>query len=72
MLGEPGIAVGRFEPLAAGPAKDKRRIASPVEEEQRLLPGGDGLVQRLLQALAEQRLVAPVQLQAEIDHFDRG
>ena len=38
VLDQPGRAVGALEAVAAGPAQRQRRIAAPVEEQQRLLP----------------------------------
>ena len=37
VLDQPRRAVGAFEPMPAGAAERERRIAAPVEEEQRLL-----------------------------------
>ena len=37
VLHEPGRAVRAFVAMGAGPAEGERRIAAPVEEEQRLL-----------------------------------
>ena len=46
MLDQPGRAVGALEAMAAGAAERERRIAAPVEEQQRLLAAR----QRLLDA----------------------
>src|SRR5690606_11460231 len=64
---ERNVAEGADQAVAAILAQHDRRQPAPAEEEERLLPGGDGLVQRFLQAFAEQGLIAPVQFQAEIN-----
>ncbi len=60
MLGEPGIRIRRFQPLAARPAEHERRIAAAVEEEQRLFLVG----QRLLDGLRELRRDPAASLEA--------
>src|SRR5207245_1768050 len=42
MLDQPGSAAGALKAMAAGPAQGQRRVAAPVEKEQRLLPGLKG------------------------------
>ena len=42
VLDQPGGAVRALEAMAAGPAQRQRRIAAPVEEEQRLLAARRG------------------------------
>ena len=39
VLHQPGRAVGALEAMAAGAAERQRRVAAPVEEQQRLLAG---------------------------------
>jgi hypothetical protein len=47
MLDQPGRALRAFDALAAGAAQRDRRIAAAIEEQQRLLAGRQGLLDRL-------------------------
>ena len=70
VLDQPGRAVGALEAVAAGAAERQRRIAAPVEEQQRLFVPlerlGDRLDQRRRQEAAALRLVV-----AQVDRLDR-
>ena len=46
VLDQPGAAIRALKAMTAGAAQGQRRIAPPVQEQQRLLPGGEGLGQR--------------------------
>ena len=41
MVDQPGAAVRAAQPMAAGPAQGERRKAAPIEEQERLLAGGE-------------------------------
>ena len=47
VLDQPGGAVRALEAMAAGAAKGQRRVAAPVEEQQRLFAGGKARRDRL-------------------------
>ncbi len=70
VLDEPGCAIRTLEAMPAGAAERQRRIAAPVEKEQRLLAGGkrlaDGGGQRRRKPFSARRRHAP-----QIDRFDR-
>ena len=71
VLDQPGRAIGAFEPMAAGAAERQRRIAAPVEEEQRLLAA---LARRLDARDRLRRQPAPARraLALEVDGRDLG
>src|SRR4051794_32828139 len=62
------FAIGTIERIPAGTANHDSRRTSPVEEEDRLLVGRHGTLDQLLQRLADDRGMSPVQLEAHIDH----
>src|SRR3954469_24709978 len=47
VLNQPGRALRALDALAAAPAQRDRRIAAAIEEQQRLLPRGQGLLHPL-------------------------
>ena len=68
VLHHPGGAIGALEAVPAGPAQRQRRIAAPVEEQQRLLAAR----QRLRQRLHQSRREPAAALGRFADQVDRG
>ena len=76
MLDQPGIAVRRAHPLAAGPAENQRGVTTAVEEQQRLLTArqglADGLDQNRRQPAAGGRRRGAQIDQADVRHARRA
>src|SRR3546814_13152255 len=49
VLDQPGGAVGALQTMAAGAAERERGVAAPVEKQQNLLAGNQGLADGLAQ-----------------------
>ena len=71
MLDQPARAVRALEAVAAGAAQRQRRIAAPVEEQQRLLAPGDRLL-HLPQQDGGQKTAARRRVAAHVDGVKVG
>ena len=71
MLDEPGRALRTVEAMAAGAAQRQRRVAAPVEEQQRLLLAASVSVHRVDQQ-RRQPFAALRRVFAQVDGVDVG
>ena len=71
VIDQPGVAVRAGQAVAAGAAQRERRIAAPVEKQQRLLAALERDLHRLGQPRRDE---APARraFAAQVDRLDRG
>src|SRR3546814_10814903 len=74
VLDQPGGAVGALQTMAAGAAERERGVAAPVEKQQNLLAGNqglaDGLAQRRRQPAGAEALQPRRPVLSQVDAVD--